>query len=432
MEWSSRTALGTIGLTGTLSAVVCLASFALGGSVGPLRGSRLFDVAVWSALVAVATTIRARQEWRARMVQTPAAAGGASSPDGRRPGETPIESAPGRLARALAGTLAGVLCINVVWFLYLDAYLRDGSRRTVSQKWEILAGMREPVDWLLLGDSSCNQGVIPEVLSQSLGGSSVNLCTIGPVTTVHQAMMLEAYVARFGAPTHLVLVNAFAITAEAFDPRVLAKAQVSWGLSPMLRFSPETISVSSQLEIAFARYLPLYYENREIRTLLRRAVEAPSALLVRPFRLALTADGYMPMHDPLLTDEAIREIDQQLSATDGIRFTDASVRGVERLVALAERYGIRTFVFTGPMYEGLTRSPLFQRYFPPVQRWWSAIAARTSHVTYVDALHTFPLWQMGDDAQHVTHVAAEIYTRQIADDIRRVEGGAPVTSTGAR
>jgi hypothetical protein len=414
MALALRKGLVALAAISAAIAVVCIVSFLVGLTLGPLRGARLFDVATWSGVLALCAGMWSRRSARAgRGSQV-------SSPDSQRPTEIGLDSPPRRLASTLLGTVIGVLLVNFAAMFYLDRYLHDASRRTVSQKWELLGSMDTPVEWLVLGDSSGNQGVIPQVLSAALGGASVNLCTIGPATTVHQAMMLEAYIAKFGPPKNLILVNSFVITAEVFNPVVLAKAPVPWGLSPMLRFSPDTISVKDQLRVALARYVPLYYENRELKTLIRRAFKAPSSILALPHRVALTTDGYMPMYDTVFSERMLLEIEEELER-QGIRFTDGSLRGIERMVALVEQYGIRTFVFTGPMYDGLKQSAAFGRNFAPVQRWWNERAARTRQVTHVDRLYTFPMEQMGDDAQHVVHVAAEIYTRQIASDIRQIE-----------
>jgi hypothetical protein len=49
----------------------------------------------------------------------------------------------------------------------------------------------EPVDWLILGDSSVNQGVIPSIFEDEFGERAINLGTNGIMITLDDLWMIE-------------------------------------------------------------------------------------------------------------------------------------------------------------------------------------------------------------------------------------------------
>ena len=61
----------------------------------------------------------------------------------------------------LAGSLVMLVCINLGMIWYLGNYTSNYGYWTIHQKWQLLEHLDQPVDWLILGDSSCNQGVMP-------------------------------------------------------------------------------------------------------------------------------------------------------------------------------------------------------------------------------------------------------------------------------
>jgi hypothetical protein len=280
----------------------------------------------------------------------------------------------------------------------------------------MLEDLDAPVDWLVLGDSSCNQGVVPAVLSEELGGRALNLCTIGPVTMLHQAMMLEVYLARVDAPRAILLVNSVRMLSETFNPLVLAKAPVPWGVSPAYRFSTETIAFWDQAHVAWARHLPLYYDNRDLRTILRSAFVAPHTLFKKAEHVPMTPDGYMMTSTPGRMDHMVAETEAELSQEQP--FAEDSVRGVQRILALAAARATPVYSFTGPLFDEMNRSALFRQRIRTVEDWWRQLADRTPHLVRSTSLYLVPLEGMGDDIQHVTHDAAVRYTREIARDVR--------------
>src|SRR5438128_2449200 len=127
----------------------------------------------------------------------------------------PVEIAGPSTARRLIGTIGGVLALvalaNTAALFVLSRHPVNHGYKVIGAKWELLREQERPVDWLVLGDSSGNQGVVPAVLSERLGGSSLNLCTVGDLLAVNDAWMLETYIGTVGAPRKVLMVHAYDI-----------------------------------------------------------------------------------------------------------------------------------------------------------------------------------------------------------------------------
>src|SRR5262245_9968724 len=114
---------------------------------------------------------------------------------------------PRKILLTLLGTVSVIALINLV-FVFQSMNL---GYRVIQQKWEMLLDLKQPVDWIVLGESSGSEGVTPDIISQELGGKALNLCTIGNMLVVNDAWMLDKYIAKFGPPRGVVIVHVYDI-----------------------------------------------------------------------------------------------------------------------------------------------------------------------------------------------------------------------------
>jgi len=398
----------------------------LGAATG--WGQKQRDLAIWGGsllLVAGAMLSARRLGWVTRITASEEAHTTASAVDKplykQLPREVIARSSVRSVLVSVIGTVFVVLVVNLAARWYLDHYAVNPSVKTVSQKWEILQNMSAPVEWLILGDSSCNQGVVPEKIESMLGGTAINLCTISPMTLLNDALMLDKYLDKFGPPKNVLIVHSYVILGEELKPLIVAKVPLPWGVSDQYRFSPELLSILEQLEISLARYFPLYFENRELRSILLDGFVSPSSLLRSEYHVDLTAKGYMPMFEPRPVD--LTGILESLQKEDFL-VTNISYVAIEHILALADQHGINVYITHGPMYEELYENRLFQERWAKIRAWWSDIDRRSDQVTYIGSVLTFPLNQMQGEVEHVIHSAAEMYTEKLALEIMRIQHAA--------
>ena len=205
-----------------------------------------------------------------------------------------IQPTNGRAATfTILGTIFFVLVANWAVMWLAETYPYNRGYWLVEQKWEKLEALTAPVDWLIVGDSTGNQGLVPEVLEERLGGTAVNLNTVGNMAALDDVWMLEAYIEQFGSPDQLLIIHSYDAWHRDVDPVFVAKTPLPWN-SWQNKFAPPLLlTTQEKLNIWLARYFPLYADNVSLSVLIRERV-----FLQRPIlqtRYALQPNGFMPV-----------------------------------------------------------------------------------------------------------------------------------------
>lgn len=400
----------------------------LGGQAG--FGERQTALAVLGSgmLLAAGVMLRARRRgWTPRITFLEAAQGPVTIAEGNMrfykqlSREVSTPSSTRSVLISVVGTIFAVLVANLAALWYLDHYSTNRGPELVEQKWKILQNMQTPVDWLVLGDSTGNQGVVPETLESKLGGTAANLCTIVPMTTLDDAMMLDVYIDKFGPPDNVLIVHSYDILPVELSPLVFAKIPLPWGISHRYRFSPALIGVKEQIQVSVARHFPLYFENRTLKSIISNGIKSPNTLFASEFHLDLTPQGYMPMMEarPQDVEEDAKGHIEFLKENDFV-VSDINHVAIDHIITLADHYAINVYITTGPLYKGFYESRVFQDLFSEIQGWWSEVANRSERVHYLALISTFSSDQM-QEVDHATHAAAEIYTEEISSEIINVQ-----------
>lgn len=350
---------------------------------------------------------------------------GAFTKKGQRPGtkqfyeqlprELVLRSNARRVFASILGTLFVVLAINFATVWYLGRYPQNRGYWLIKEKWNLLLSLEAPVDWLILGDSSGNQGVISDMLGRLLSGSAVNLCTTGDMMLVDDSWMLQTHIDRLGPPKNLLLVHAYDNWKREMPPVVtLSQIPISW--NTMSRLVPQLpMRNQDKIAMAAAQYIPLYAETSG----LKKIVKAPGKLFRKQFYL--NPDGFMPYRGRAQPRRVEKDKKRHVEFLENNEFvvSDANRAGFQRIIEVAEQHGINVYLVNSPVYEGLYKEQCFQSYYERVRRYLREHASQSPNVHHLDFVQTFPSHQM-ENVDHVTLPAAEIYTRALVSQIRRV------------
>jgi len=331
--------------------------------------------------------------------------------------------------REVAATLAGVLVlfalVDLVAVIGLERRPLNAGYRVVKEKWRLLEGQVTPVDWLVLGDSAGNQGVMPAVLEAELGGTALNLCTIGAQSAMGDAWMLDAYLRKVGAPDHVLVVHVYDNWERELKVDGIAQVPLRWGFWERLQ-PPVHLDAGPALELGLHRYLPLYAQNQALSRLLR----APWSALGRPFEM--DAEGFVP--EARSNPAAVRSDAQKhlaLVRRGKAVLSSSNRRAIDALEAMAERHGFDIWLAHAPVFAGLPAEEDYRSYFAQVQEGLSSFTARRPRVRVLSSEPvTFPAEEM-TNVDHVTAEGARRYTKVLAGQIRsalRNPTEAPTTS----
>jgi hypothetical protein len=331
---------------------------------------------------------------------------------------------PVRPRQVWATWLGAILLVMLCNFLVAPRLLVGGRNLAgwiIGHKWRLLQQQDAPVDDLVLGDSSCNQGVNPAVLAEELGDRrALNLCTIGDMLALNDAWLLQAYIERFGAPRRVILVHVYDIWGRDFDWTRVGSIPV--GFPALRRLQPEVRLQRWQLRSYLeSRYFPLYSSNLSLQTRLRpgdpRTRHTPGPRL--PDSLGFLGDTVA------FPDSVERDLQSHLRflAGEPLRLSPDNARALERIAHLAAEHDFTVYLAAAPVYRGLAGSPAFQAWFARVQNALATAGGEGARIHLLfDPPMTFPASQM-QNADHLVLEAANRYTRALASRIREIEAG---------
>jgi hypothetical protein len=325
-----------------------------------------------------------------------------------------IVGARGRRTTAITLVVALVVVVMANWGAQttLTKYTPNMGYWLIHEKWTRLESLDKPVDWLMLGDSSCNQGVRPDVWSQVGLGSAVNLCTIGDMTAINDAWMLETYLAKHPPPKAVVLVHVYDAWHRAsgvLRHSLLGKIPLNYGFWD--RMNPKVELTSKQnLNFLLTRYFPLYSDNKSL---------AKWALSPTTQAFSVDEHGYMSwgkadpaqVHADLERHKRfLRDREFALSRDNG--------EALERLRALANERGFDVYIANGPIYEELRRQPTFRAYLAQLNAEMRRFTNSSPRLHFV--LQDPPTFQADEmvNCDHLIDDAARVYTEELAAAVK--------------
>jgi len=309
------------------------------------------------------------------------------------------------------GSLALVVCMNVASVWYLREYPTNMGSWLVVRKWQMLHDLKEPVDWLILGDSSGNQGVMPALFDEMVGGRSVNLCTVASLSVANDVWLLHDYIKRFGAPRNVLLVHTYDVWTREPGVEGLAKIPLTWW--DLLRLKPSlNLSLQEKVRLLLAKYAPLYAEPKALASLF----QAPRTWFDCRFRLE--ANGFMAMADarPWYVESDCEAKIESLKKHE-FRVSRLNREAISCIVSVAERYEFDVYLVNGPIYEGLYKSKEFLAYFDGLGATLEGVVMKGKRLHYIlREPMTFPK-ELMQNTRHVVQAGAREYTRRLASEI---------------
>jgi len=312
-----------------------------------------------------------------------------------------------RISITLIGCLVFVLLANLgsIWLL------RHFGEDLIARKWNILLGMHSPVDWLILGDSSGNQGVVPEILNKRLGVSSINLATHAGMGALDDAWMLGEYIRKFGPPRSVLIVHSYDSWPLSGNPSTWAKVPFEWGywdhVDPALHPDPGQIGL-----MFLDRYVPLYSRAKSIADILKPPLKSRSE------GNRWQKDGFMVASEPYIGFVLYNfQEEQKIVRTHKFRMAPLNVEALQRVRSLAEEYGFDVFIANGPLFEGLVADKEFQKYFSHVVSYLDDFVSHSARLHYISrSPMAFAVDQM-QSVDHLIYPAARMYTDNLVTEI---------------
>lgn len=319
---------------------------------------------------------------------------------------------PRRIWINLVGSLLFILLFNMVVHFYLNAYTPNLAYWLVHHKWRTLQSMDEPLDWLILGDSSGNQGIVTVEFENLVNGSAYNFASAGAGVFLNDAWMLETYLERFEAPRGVVLVHIYDIWPRTERDWFMTRIPV-----PISDWDDYGIPIETtpreKINAYVLKYIPLYAQERTLASLFSNIFWGKTQLFSSPYHLE--EGGYWK--DP----RSKSPVGVRNSTAEHIKWTNGTIlnvsevnqKSLEYMILLAEEHDFDLYYAVSPLHDELFAHENFQGYFLQFQDLLDEYDASHPNFHNLGLISTFPAEQ-GLDSDHVNHEAALNYTYHLA------------------
>jgi hypothetical protein len=322
----------------------------------------------------------------------------------------------GKLKNELFAVLGAIIILNFALYLFLGEYTSNYGYWVIKSKWRLLTRLEEPVDWLILGDSSANQGVIPAVILEETGKTAVNLGTVGNMTAIGDLWMLEEYIARHGPPEKVVIIHVYDMWHRRFFEDLVSHVPLPWGFWERYSLSNQVITDDLHPVIFQERYLPLYSQTRTLQDILFRWLTR----LDNPFDngFAVTESGYFPAYDPK-PDSVLLGLEDNIRFVDENAFSLSEINraAVSEIVRHADELGFDLYFVNSPLHEDLSRYPDFQIYLNDLFTSLEEVAQGSPNVHLIREVRGYSEEQL-QTVDHLIDPGAEDYTRWLVETVK--------------
>lgn len=333
----------------------------------------------------------------------------------------PVEGLHRMPRRTIALTALVILLSAVLFNAGIQLLLRSRpnlDNRTYTAfdgQWRRLVDLDDPVETLILGDSSGRHGVDPVVLDVELATSSLNLCTVGDAAVINPAWQLETYVERHGAPRRVILVIVHNIWRRDMPMALLPRVPLAWGFWKHLRVQL-SLSRAQTREVFLARHVPVYSQDLTV-----------TELLMHPWRdhdrrLHFSPRGFSPIRKAK-PEKAVADAAVNISwtASRGWHISGQSRRALMSMMELADESGFDFYITNSPQLAGMLDDPVFGPYYAEGQRVLGDLAAGSprTHLIMNPPAEYAPEQMQNSD--HIVAAVVEDYTQRIAAAVATCE-----------
>lgn len=339
----------------------------------------------------------------------------------RVPAEKPGQARPGTASFAIFALLllALFVAINLGVRVYLNNYTPNFGLWLIRQKWQLLLNLEDSQDVLILGDSTADQGLVPEIIQEETGLTAVNLATVANMTFMNDVWMLNQYLQEHDPPKYVLIMNSYQMWHRM--PNLQAINTIPFLSIPnrdqVLVPSPN-ISTLGYVGQQILRYTPTYSESQSLRGLLRTILQIPPN-----FNLAVEQHYTLsPLGTYSVYEQDASDVEEDINNHfNFLELRTPSIRpenelALAQLKALAAQYEMQIFLLNAPLADEVANSPDFPIYFRFMDQYLQAFAAGEENIHYIARVYSFPRSGM-ESADHMLRPTADEFTRLMITEL---------------
>lgn len=311
-----------------------------------------------------------------------------------------------------------ILIFNSIFYFYLKNHNPNLGYVINEKKWTMLEKLNEKKDWLILGDSTCNQGLSVSDFENTLNSSAINLCTIGDMLTIGDSWMLERYMKKFGPPKNVLLIHTYNVWyRDTMDLGLTSQLPII----SLIREKPEPWIFNTKEEaiLLFYKYFPLYSQKSSLLEIIVGFFQK------KDFRDEFSFDngGFMSMKyaNPEMVAKS-RDSHKSFLENNSFEISKKNMVGLENILQLSKKYDFKIFLANGPINNDLSQDKNFQSYIGDAKKIFNSY--ENKNFQYLENISGFPDREMLS-SDHITANAAKKYSREIAENLEDLTKNTP-------
>jgi hypothetical protein len=326
------------------------------------------------------------------------------------------------LWKFLLTCLCGVIIINMSFYYYLAAYPVTWEQDHncnwadyVLPAWHSLLELNQPVDNLILGDSGAYCDILGGIVSDRLGGKTIQLGNNIASGLLMDGWMLQEYINSKGVPRNVILLRSNSGYGFSHNLEFLSMLPLKWafwkdyGLEPDWQYG--------ELEDLFIRKYIVIYSNSDV---LSARLLNPLTLFSHPYKKYDISTAYSggAKPDP-------QEIENMIKNRIGWIYgpfnpSEDSKNALQFTSDLAKKYGFQLYIVYGPENDVM---------FQDVKR-VERVAAMQKFVSqytddkFVHLIPGSPIIFTAEQMQNPNHLSPDAaceYTQLITDSIIEIQ-----------
>jgi len=314
--------------------------------------------------------------------------------------------------KTLLITIVVLLTLNFFSSQLLKAFSTNGGYRLIRTKWDILNKLEKPVDILILGDSSANQGVDTDLIEKKTGKSAINLATIGNVLSLNDYWMLTEYIKKFGSPSCVVNIHVYDIWHDHANHAAIAQIPLT-PIQMVSKLSQAGLGIKFQAKYLLAKYVPSLSENTSLKRLFMRPwkISKPS--------IPLSNTGFQPWPDAnpknVLNDI---ETHKKFVQKNNFKPSKENIYALEQMGKLSTEKGFSLTIANSPMVDRLYGGRNLKHYLSDVNNFVGKIAAEHDNMYHLFTTPEIFSTSVMQNVDHLTTKAAKVYTLRLLEKIK--------------
>lgn len=320
---------------------------------------------------------------------------------------------------SIAVAIVFVLVCNFAAYKYVEEQSVNSTQGSVMEAWLGIQKLGEPVDVLLLGDSSGGANLATGAIADRLGGRVINLGNNAGSSLLMDAWMLSDYITKYGAPRTVLVTRTSQAYTIIHSVEYMSNVPLPWAYWDDFGLAPEW--KDGELRQLFIEKFAVLYSDADF---LRERLPKIWGLFKTNVAPRVPSHGYTAGY--LKSD---KQDDMDINTrTPSAYFSKFYLNkdpynAIKYMADLARNYRFQLYFTLQPEWDEAIKAGLRTEHLAAQRKFISQFTDETYvHIVEQVPRTLFARAQM-QNPNHLWHGSERIYTEEIVNGITAIQNG---------